>query len=478
MKSSGQASIPTLNSSLITGAERPSEALLAAVWQRQWLDGRPLVDSLGREVRVVYPGRRWGGAGPDFQGAVLSLADPSTGSGQASLVHGDVEVHLRAVDWQAHGHHRDATYNRTVLHVVLHQGGGPPARRQDGSLLPVLELSGLLAAPLAVLAARLAEQPAAVEELACLETSEELVRLVERAGLERFFEKAAVFESELAALEPAEVFYRALLVALGYSANKQACAQLGELVPWSLVRRVGAEADSEERLRALLLGAGGLLPSQRRLPVRAGEVAQLERHWRLLASELGRRPLGAGLWRLLAVRPENFPTRRLVGGAVLLASWAGDDFPAVQLEKILEWRERPGRLAGSFRAAAASDFWRWHYDFDAPTGGPRSWQIGHSRATEIVINVLLPLGYAFGRFGGQAELAAAALLAYTKLPAGPWNRVSRAMAAQLFGPAGLRHCRGAARQQGLLHLFKRWCWERRCEACPAGERRRGVSPGA
>src|SRR6476646_11885047 len=64
---------------------RPSEALLAAVWQRQWLAGGPLIDSFGREVRVVYPGRRWGGPGPDFQGAVLALSD-------GSLVRGDVEV--------------------------------------------------------------------------------------------------------------------------------------------------------------------------------------------------------------------------------------------------------------------------------------------------------------------------------------------------------------------------------------------------
>jgi hypothetical protein len=455
----------THHSSLITREQRPTEALLAAVWQRQWLDGSAsggLVDSFGRRLRVVYPGRRWGGAGPDFQGAVLSLED-------GSLVRGDVEVHLRAADWETHGHHRDPAYNRTVLHVVLRQAGGPN-RLQDGCTVPVVELSGRLAAPLLTLAARLAEQSGEPLELACLDSADQLIRVVERAGLERFFEKAALFESELVALEPADVFYRALLVALGYSANKRACAELGELVPWALVRRLSLEPLAEERIRALLLGGAGLLPSQRGLPGRGEEAGRLERHWHALAPELVRGPLGARLWRLVAVRPENFPTRRLVGGAALLSGWAGLDAPDALLDLILELRQRPSRLALHFQAASTSEFWSWHYDFAAPTSGPRRWQIGRSRASEIVVNVLLPLGYAIGRVADRAELSAAALLAYHKLPAAAWNRVTRAMAVQLFGAAGIEQCRGAARQQGLLHLFKRWCWERRCETCPAGPR--------
>ena len=448
---------------------RPTEALLATVWQRQWLDGGPLVDSLGRELRVVYPGRRWGGPGPDFQGAVLALED-------GSLLRGDVEVHLRGADWRAHEHHRDAAYNRTVLHVVLRAGPGEAGRRQDGQPLPVLELAPRLAAPLPVLAARLSEGACQSHELACLDTVDDLLRVVDRAALERFFDKAAAFEADLAVFEPAEVFYRALLVALGYSANKRSCGLLGELVPWGLVRRVAREAAGEAQVRALLLGAAGLLPSQRGLAASRGpaEVEALERGWARLRPELGQRPLEAGGWRLAGVRPENTPTRRLVGGAALLAAWAGLDFPAEQLEAIFEHQQRPGQLIERFRARSSSDFWARHYDFDAPTAGPRPWQIGRPRATEIVVNVLLPFGYAFGRATGRDELSAATLLAYRALPASPWNRVSRAMAAQLLGPVGARHCSPAARQQGLLHLFKRFCWERRCDACPAGEHRRSV----
>src|SRR5205823_10597409 len=105
-----------------------------------------------------------------------------------------------------------------------------------------------------------------------------------------------------------------VLVALGYSANKQACASLGELLPWDLARALARGADGEANLRAVMLGAAGLLPGRRGLRVLEGEPRALETARRRLEPELARRPLGSATWRLGGVRPENSPSRRLVGG--------------------------------------------------------------------------------------------------------------------------------------------------------------------
>jgi hypothetical protein len=446
----------------VASAARPSEALVAAIWQRQWLVPGPLLDSAGRALQVVYPGRRWGGPGPDFQGAILALDD-------GTLVHGDVEVHLRAADWWSHGHDCDPAYNRSVLQVVL--WAGRAARRQDGQELPTLELAAYLARPLESLAAQLVAEREPVEPV-CLDSPEELLRLVDRAAVERFLEKAGHFESELAALSGAEVVYRAVLVALGYSANVEACARLAELVPWDLALRVARGPAGAASLRALLLGAAGLLPSQRGLPVQMGEPRRLEALWSELAPELGRQPLGTAAWRLAAGRPASGPVRRLVGAAELLSRWAIVDAPEPQLDAILASPRQPKKLVELFRARTDEPYWRSRVDFGESGGQVGGALIGNERAVEVVVNVLLPFGYASGRLRGRPDLSAAALLAYRTLPGGGWNRVSRAMAAQLLGSEGARLCRGAARKQGLLHLYHQWCWERRCEACPAGERRR------
>ena len=449
-------------------AEAPSETLLGEIWQRQWLDGGPLIDSAGRQLRVVYPGRRWGGPGPDFQGAILELPD-------ATLLHGDVELHLRAADWQAHGHQRDPAYSRTILHVVLWAGGASSVRCQDGALVPSLPLINHLAAPLAELSRRAAASGPALET-ACLDSADEAIQLVDRAGLERFLGHAAAFEADLTVQSPEALLYRGLLIGLGYAANKRPGALLAEVAPWELVARVGRGQDGEASLRSLLLGAAGLLPTQRGRPANGDEPARLEASWRELRDELAGSPLPASAWRLIGLRPASWPCRRLAGGAALLARWLREGSPLGLFEQAaLEQRLDAAKLArlgvASFSASSSVPYWATHYDFGLAAGRSAPQQVGRDRAIELAANLLLPLAYALGRSTDRPELSAAALLAYRALPAGAWNRLSRTMALQLLGPPGLRVCAAAARQQGLLHLFKRWCWERRCEACPAGPER-------
>ena len=60
-------------------------------------------------MRVVYPGRAGVTAGPDFRDALLEVE----GVGRAR---GDVELHLRQQDWDAHGYGGDPKYNGVVVH--------------------------------------------------------------------------------------------------------------------------------------------------------------------------------------------------------------------------------------------------------------------------------------------------------------------------------------------------------------------------
>src|SRR5260221_13485257 len=101
----------------VEGVERETE--LIARWAAgEWREAT-LLTSDGQQYRVVYEGRRGGGAGPDFRDAVLACTD-------GARLHGDVELHLRAANWRAHRHQRDSRHHRGVLHLVL--GGG---RRRD-----------------------------------------------------------------------------------------------------------------------------------------------------------------------------------------------------------------------------------------------------------------------------------------------------------------------------------------------------------
>jgi len=115
-----------------------SEKLLQKIWLRGEFNRDALLTTDGRPVMVRYPGRWNPLAGPDFRGARVRVGD-------GPEVTGDVEVHLHAEDWVAHGHRRDRAFDEVVLHVVLF----PPKTRHgtstaNGRDIPVVALLPLL----------------------------------------------------------------------------------------------------------------------------------------------------------------------------------------------------------------------------------------------------------------------------------------------------------------------------------------------
>jgi hypothetical protein len=117
----------------VEGVERETE--LIARWAAgEWREAT-LLASDGQQYRVVYEGRRGGGAGPDFRDAVLACTD-------GARLHGDVELHLRAANWRAHGHERDPRYDGVVLHVVLAGAAhGAATRLSSGATVPLATIT-------------------------------------------------------------------------------------------------------------------------------------------------------------------------------------------------------------------------------------------------------------------------------------------------------------------------------------------------
>jgi hypothetical protein len=117
-----------------------AEKLLQKIWLRGDFDPTRLATTDGRRLQITYPGKWNLLGGPDFIGARLRFGEPP-----GAEVHGDVEVHLHAPDWDTHAHARDPAYDRVILHVVLFP---PPAghvtRRADGTEIAVVVLLPLL----------------------------------------------------------------------------------------------------------------------------------------------------------------------------------------------------------------------------------------------------------------------------------------------------------------------------------------------
>ncbi len=120
------------------GAFSFPEKLLQKIWLRRDFDRAAARTIDGRHVQVIDPGKWNLLGGPDFRTARLRLDD-------GAEVVGDVELHLRAVDWDAHAHARDPAYRNVVLHVVLFwPEPGTVTRGAGGREIPILPLLPLL----------------------------------------------------------------------------------------------------------------------------------------------------------------------------------------------------------------------------------------------------------------------------------------------------------------------------------------------
>ena len=383
----------------------PEEAVVR-LWQNADRLATGLVTQDGRRLKVLYPGRRSSSAGPDFRDCVLS-----TDSGD--IVVGDVEVHVNAGGWRAHGHHVDSNYNGVVLHVVL-----APSGRSTTTLESRAE------APVAAIGVAQEDKTGDAEPHRRVDEDTSVSALqgkLDRAGDERFRSKAGGYAMELESGDAEQVLYAGIMEALGYSANRRPFAALAARVPIARLRMLCDEPEETRLLaiRAMLVSASGLV-----------SLVSEDDAERFRATLKGLPPVEkiGESWKTFRVRPSNHPLRRIEGAAVLIDRALDEGFLSIAT------RTARGRKHRSLINL-----------FTAPPF------IGESRAREIAVNVALPYIHAWGGTTRDRELRAASMEIFKKMPGLADNEITREMKRLL--PSGV-DTRGARRQQGLIHLYK------------------------
>lgn len=419
-----------------------NERTLCHIWNGLRFRREQLLDVNGQPLQLVYRGRWQAGPGPDFRGAIIARGD-------GRLLHGDVEIHLRTADWVNHRHERDPLFNSVVLHVVLHHDRHSGSHRQDGAVVPVLELSDYL----------LDEPPTADGIVSLWEgepcrrlllrwSDEQVGALLDQAGDQRLRQHAAGCEGDMAVLGTDETVYRRLFDALGYGQNRGAMRELACRLPLADLASAARRLPAEQRQPALarvLLGTAGL----------DGDGAGWQS---LLAPGSAPSPLSRERWRLAGLRPANSPLRRLHGAAALLAASTA---AGLAQHICLDFPAGPP-------AAAAREL-RRRLMVPDPAPGPRPRHlVGAGRAADVVVNVVLPCAIAYADLASHPGLAAAAWAVYHAHPKLGENELTRLMANQLLGTTRRRLVLGARRQQGLLYLFRGYCDLKSCGVCPAG----------
>ena len=428
-----------------------TENQVVKLWQHLLLDKTELAIEGDEPIKIIYPGRINDSQGADFREAVIAT--------RRGLIKGDIEVHVKSSDWQAHRHHRDPVYNRVILHVVGRHDTKADTTLQNGETVPILALNKYIKSPISHWP-DLVYSPATLN-MPCLKTVNGLTRSVvakflDSAGKERFLAKASRFQADLAQMEASQSLYQGIMGALGYSKNKLPFLELARRLPLGLLESMAQSQISDEKslawLQALLLGTAGLLPSQRPNwhqgnKLDAQWVDKLERLW---TSSHRSKAMSENDWHLFKVRPSNSPIRRLIAMGYLILRYRRKGILEEVVNMVKEAPVNGSHYLERGLLITATGYWASHFDFGSDSRNKSPTLLGSSRAADITINVLLPFTFAWGKFASHPELERKAFALYHSHPKLAINAIERHMRNQLGLGSSLVN--SAQRQQGLIHI--------------------------
>ena len=440
----------------------PSEKHLCDAWESGAASKlkRPLRTVTGSKVGVIHVGTRNSGDGPDFLGAIIGIESPGQ---PRRVIRGDVEMHLRASDWFAHGHDTNPAFASVILHVVEDAQG-----MTEIAGVPLLEMRQDTRRRKRMAAAANRQQRA-ISGLRRV-TPRGMADILDLLGDARLEERAAAIEGDIAVVGPAQALYEALFRGLGYTRNMTAFQEVARLMRIDILRGVTDGAPNEEarsaRLTGLLFGAAGLLPSQRsggkqgRLPFSASQSFDIDSFTASVETEWARYPglesLPRGSWQTFRVRPDNHPIRRMGAAVELMRRWLQGPGMLNDLRIAVSKPESPRDAAACLIDALvipSVGYWATHRDFGIARRGRASALIGRGRALDMLATAVLPFLLALADFESDTDLERRTREVYAVLPNPGVSEASRRARHLIAGNGGDQSPRLSARRyQGFLSL--------------------------
>ena len=224
------------------------------------------------------------------------------------------------------------------------------------------------------------------------------------------------------------------------------------------LQAVAHHRDDLFQVEAFFLGQAGLLeedtiPERYREQARTeGYFDRLQSEYRYLAHKFSLQPMDSRLWRFLRLRPQNFPHIRLAQLAHLyyqrktgLAALT-DCMTITEVQQLL--------------CAKVTPYWQTHYTFGSASD-KQAKRLSAASLNLLIINTVVPMLFAYGRYRGDEELCDRAFLFLEQMKAEN-NHITR-----MWSQCGIS-VKTAADSQALIQLKNNYCNRRDCLRCRIG----------
>jgi len=413
------------------------EEILHFIWEHQYFKIGQAITQDNFPIEVLNAGKPHINAGPDFEQAKLKIGTVEW--------NGDVEIHIKSSDWNAHHHQFDKAYNKVILHVVWQHD--KEVLREDGTQLPTLELKNLVSKTL------LEKVNSLIDSISPIACSSQIgfvpeiiiTGTIQRAFIQRLERKAEVITNELnkAHGDWDEVAYRFFMRQMGMKVNSEAFYELALIVPYSIIRKY---AHSLLKIEALLFGASGMLPASSNEKY----IIELEKEYKFLIHKHDfDRTINPVMWKFLRLRPANFPTLRLAQAASLLANSHSifELFTEKTIAiKLAKWH--------------VSDYWKTHYKF-SKKASQKVPTFGKASLSLLLINVVAPLLTAYGKSIDNNTYIEKSINLISQLKP-EQNKIIKAWKELSI------QANNSAETQGLIELYNENCHYKKCLHCGIG----------
>lgn len=410
------------------------------LWKFQRFHKKNLTTTQGQSIEIIQQGFHNHDAGPDFTEAKIKIGD--------QLWAGQVEIHIESADWYRHGHQHDEAYTKSViLHVVYKHN--KEVKRDAQEFIPTLELAGRFDEYLYWRYEQLVQNKDFIPCAGPVKAIGDFIKtqVLERVLVERLQRKTKVVE-EILKFNNGDwntTLYHWMAYGFGLKVNVEPMLQLARSIDWKITQKL---PKNEIALEALFLGSAGLLHAAEE----DAYLKALKTEFKHCAAKFNLEPLNPSLFKYSRLRPPAFPDFRIA----IFAAFCGSG--NLDLSKILGTGAL-GDLQDSFRCSA-SKYWQKHYRCGKETEAHRA-QLGESTINILIINVVVPFLYLYGKQKDESFYKQRALDLLDQLDA-EQNKITRGFEALNFQNSS------AFESQAILELYRAYCTPKKCLNCGIG----------
>ncbi len=420
-------------------ANLPQEDFLHYLWRTQSFNTNGLILNSGAHLIVLNQGQYNIDSGPDFKNAKIKIGQ--------TLWYGHIEIHVKSSDWYKHHHESDPSFYNVILHVVYEHDC--EIRLPNGEILDTLELKQII-------------HPSLLLHYYSLKQSSKAISCYRQLShVDRVFIKSAIHSQAIFRLEKKVshlkgrlvqlhydwelLFYQELMKAMGGRVNKENFLTLAIKIPILLIKKY---KNQPEVLDALFFGQSGLIPDK---PTEL-YVQNLKKDYSHLKKKHQLKPMDKFVWQFSKMRPSGFPTHRIAQVSRLLSSSCifqtyHDVYSIIQLKRFFSINLNP--------------FWFNHFHFKKTTTSQPNKNIGESHIEKIIINVISPFAYLYGKHQGLNHLIDWSLSLLESCKSEKNREINQ------WINLGIKPV-NALETQGLLSLKKELCEKGRCTECKIG----------